>query len=90
MIEELLLRNGFPGGPLSPADGESSSAAKTSPPSGDLVAGTQLGRYSIIEPLGAGGMGFVYRARDERLERAVAIKILRPGLLTGEDAPAIS
>jgi serine/threonine protein kinase len=40
-----------------------------------LLAGTRLGPYEIIAPLGAGGMGEVYRARDTRLERDVAIKI---------------
>src|SRR5271156_102493 len=41
-----------------------------------LDAGTKLGQYEIISPLGAGSMGEVYRARDARLDRDVAIKVL--------------
>jgi eukaryotic-like serine/threonine-protein kinase len=41
-----------------------------------LAAGTRLGPYEIVSPIGAGGMGEVYRARDQRLNRTVAIKVL--------------
>ena len=41
-----------------------------------LAAGTRLGPYEIVSTLGTGGMGQVYRARDTRLDRTVAIKIL--------------
>src|SRR5246127_241909 len=41
-----------------------------------LRSGTQLGPYEILSAIGAGGMGEVYRARDTRLERIVAVKIL--------------
>ena len=43
-----------------------------------LALGTRLGPYEIVAPLGVGGMGEVYRAKDTRLERTVAIKILPP------------
>ena len=49
-----------------------------------LSTGTQLGPYEIISAVGAGGMGEVYRARDTRLAREVAIKVLSPGLTSSE------
>ena len=48
-----------------------------------LTAGTRLGRYEIVGLLGAGGMGEVYRARDDRLHREVAIKVL-PASFAGD------
>src|SRR5580698_9529804 len=50
-----------------------------------LSAGDKLGPYEILAPIGAGGMGQVYRARDTRLGREVAIKIL-PEAFSGPDA----
>src|SRR5579862_11457 len=45
-----------------------------------LSPGTRLGPYEILAPIGAGGMGEVYRARDNKLDRDVAIKILPDAL----------
>ena len=63
-----------------------------------LTPGDKLGPYEILSPLGAGGMGEVYRARDPKLNREVAIKVLDFGLakfverstISGADSPTLS
>src|ERR1700684_4071512 len=51
-----------------------------------LTSGTKLGPYEIESPIGAGGMGEVYRARDTRLDRTVAIKILPAHLCENQES----
>src|SRR2546421_5654686 len=51
-----------------------------------LTSGSKLGPYEIQSPLGAGGMGEVYRARDTRLDRTVAVKILPAHLSDNPEA----
>src|SRR5580700_6860355 len=51
----------------------------------NLTSGTRLGPYEIVSPLGAGGMGEVYKARDTRLKREVAIKVLPPAFSLDAD-----
>ena len=81
--------------PPSPSPGRESSGPFVVPtpggPSGSVMfnfqPGSQFGpRYRIESILGEGGMGMVYKAHDIELDRSVAIKLIRPGLMTSESA----
>jgi eukaryotic-like serine/threonine-protein kinase len=53
-----------------------------------LAAGSRIGVYDILAPIGAGGMGEVYRAHDSRLRRDIALKILAPQFASDPDRVA--
>jgi serine/threonine protein kinase/Tol biopolymer transport system component len=61
-----------------PDSGSGKSGGRESREREAMRTGARLGPYEIVEPLGSGGMGDVYRARDTRLDRQVAIKVLSP------------
>jgi eukaryotic-like serine/threonine-protein kinase len=83
-VESLLSAHGKAGdfieGPALEAAAPASQGAVVR-----IVAGQQLGRYKILSLLGAGGMGEVYRAKDNRIGRDVAIKVLPPAFSADAD-----
>jgi serine/threonine protein kinase/Tol biopolymer transport system component len=90
IVDDLLARNDRLSGFLSePAYAQGAVDVGMASQTVVLAAGVRLlERYVITGRLGAGGMGVVYRARDEKLERDVAIKMLQRGLLTSDEARA--
>jgi serine/threonine protein kinase len=70
--------------PKTPTDGAGRGTKSERPKDGAIALGTIIGRYTILEHLGSGGMASVYSAYDKQLERIVALKMLRAELEVDE------
>lgn len=79
-VESLLRAHDAAGPFLDPVPWSGADTGSPSLGEEPLTAGTCLGSFEIVEELGAGGMGRVYRVRDTRLDRTVALKVIAPAL----------
>ncbi len=87
-LKELLAAEGEIGSSFleEPALAQAAAHSEAASISAVLPSGTQLGPYVVQSRIGAGGMGEVYRARDSRLGRVVAVKVMRSGLSADEQS----
>ena len=85
-VERLLAADARVGSTFDTEPGSDPASGSIASGATSLQPGTRLGPYEVVAPLGAGGMGEVYKARDTRLDRIVAIKVLSHDLIADSSA----